>query len=113
MKPRPSITFGLNWRQGLTLLNYNMTGRDLSMILRFVKYGAPLSHCSGDMEQIVITLLNTYLKMNAVQNESCIIMETHGYCFHPSIVCVTRIIHISFVNLRRRVIRVPQQTAEL
>lgn len=96
MKPRPSITFGLNWRQGLTLLNYNMTGRDLSMILRFV-----------------ITLLNTYLKMNAVQNESCIIMETHGYCFHPSIVCVTRIIHISFVNLRRRVIRVSQQTVEL
>lgn len=51
--------------------------------------------------------------MNAVQNESCIIMETHGYCFHPSIVCVTRIIYISFVNLRRRVIRVSQQTVEL
>ena len=43
----------------------------------------------------------THLQFEFTEHFSCIIMKIHCHCLHPSVICVSRIVYVTFVNLQK------------
>lgn len=43
----------------------------------------------------------THLQFKFTEHFSCIIMKIHCHCLHPSVICVSRIVYVTFVNLQK------------